>query len=342
MAPEPGGGYTSHSGTSMAAPHVAAAAALLMEKLGEKATPEIIKGILMNTSVILEDPDGDTYSVMAQGAGRIDLKRALEAPIAVVGESYSFGQFESELGGKGRTFFEIKDLRAAMRKAETTKNQGDLELEAKVLGKIGDLDLDYQEKIVIDEGSSKNFEISLDVEADNSLGGEYDGFVSFSKAGEAVAHIPLVLYIDDLEPIFEEEDKDEKDQSLEETTMVITIGSKIYTIDEEKHDFGDVEPFIRNGRTYLPIRAIIEAFDADVTYRGEDRSINIQRGETQVSFKLGKESYTVNGEEREMDVTPYFDKEAERAYLPVRYFGEDVFGAEVEWDPVEGRVILLY
>ncbi|UMZ74699.1 copper amine oxidase N-terminal domain-containing protein [Natranaerofaba carboxydovora] len=129
-------------------------------------------------------------------------------------------------------------------------------------------------------------------------------------------------------------------------TMVITIGSKTYTIDGEEFEFSDVEPFIRNDRTYLPIRAIMEAFEAQVKYDGADRSITITTGEGEdehvVIFKLDETTYTVNGEEKEMDVTPYLDEEAERTYLPVRYFSQDVFGAEVTWDPVEEQVTIVY
>ena len=43
-----------------------------------------------------------------------------------------------------------------------------------------------------------------------------------------------------------------------------------------------------------------------------------------------------------MDTAPYLDETAGRAYLPIRYFGEDSLGAEVNWDPALEQVTIIY
>ncbi len=76
----------SMSGTSMATPHVAGAAALLLDARPGSA-PAAVKGALVSTA---KPGDG---SVFAQGAGRIDAERAAAAPVVVESGSLSFGHF---------------------------------------------------------------------------------------------------------------------------------------------------------------------------------------------------------------------------------------------------------
>lgn len=73
----PDGGYAVYSGTSMASPHVAGAAALMLEK-DPTLKPEEIKNILMTTSNVLTYY-GYYFSPRLQGAGRIDMVNALNA-----------------------------------------------------------------------------------------------------------------------------------------------------------------------------------------------------------------------------------------------------------------------
>lgn len=131
-------------------------------------------------------------------------------------------------------------------------------------------------------------------------------------------------------------------EETEKTTLALTIGKKDYTINEEVFDFGDVEPFIHNDRSYLPIRAIMEAFGAEVVFVNETRTITVEAGERLSVFTLDETMYTVNGEEKNMDTAPYLDETAGRAYLPIRYFGEDSLGAEVNWDPALEQVTIIY
>src|SRR5690606_31175708 len=67
--------YASASGTSMATPHVAGAAAILAQQHPDW-TPERLKTTLMSTSLGLEYA-GFPMSTYAQGAGRVDIARAV-------------------------------------------------------------------------------------------------------------------------------------------------------------------------------------------------------------------------------------------------------------------------
>ncbi|NEY72917.1 S8 family serine peptidase [Bacillus mesophilus] len=87
-------GYVSLQGTSMAAPHVAGAAALI-KQAHPNWSPEQIKASLMNTAKRLNQGK-DLYEPIVQGAGRIQIDQAVKADTLVYPGSFSFGMFHNE------------------------------------------------------------------------------------------------------------------------------------------------------------------------------------------------------------------------------------------------------
>ncbi|MFC7440463.1 S8 family serine peptidase [Laceyella putida] len=90
-------GYGKMSGTSMAAPHVAGAAALLLQKHPDW-NPDEVKAALANTAVNLKDTENKHYPYISQGAGRIDLPKAIRTQSLVVVSSLSFGLLQPKTG----------------------------------------------------------------------------------------------------------------------------------------------------------------------------------------------------------------------------------------------------
>ena len=89
------GGYATLSGTSMAAPHAAGAAALVLQA-NPKLKGQQVHGLLRNTAV------PQHYSTTAflwpthrQGAGMIDVVAAIESPVRATPAKLSLGEFET-------------------------------------------------------------------------------------------------------------------------------------------------------------------------------------------------------------------------------------------------------
>ncbi|MDR6999367.1 S8 family serine peptidase [Neobacillus niacini] len=89
------GGYLSLQGTSMAAPHVAGACALIKQAHPDW-TPQQIKAALMNTAKPLYKAGTVPYRTYEQGAGRIQVREAVKAESLVTPSSIHFGKFTEQ------------------------------------------------------------------------------------------------------------------------------------------------------------------------------------------------------------------------------------------------------
>jgi len=99
----------------------------------------------------------------------------------------------------------------------------------------------------------------------------------------------------------------------------------------------DVEPYIDNGRTMVPIRFISEALGAKVDWNDTYKLVTITLGDMKVEQKIGKTVAIVNGQEVNFDV-PAVIKNG-RTMVPVRFVSE-ALEANVEWEATTRTVII--
>lgn len=100
--------YTSMDGTSMAAPHVTGASALVIESFQDRGydySVDDVKTSLSNTAKVLINPDTNTpYSVRQQGAGRIQVNQAVDSEVLVTRDNGEIGVALKEISGDSTTF----------------------------------------------------------------------------------------------------------------------------------------------------------------------------------------------------------------------------------------------
>ncbi|MGZ4809046.1 MAG: S8 family peptidase [Thermoanaerobaculia bacterium] len=88
LSAAPGGGTIEHSGTSMAAPHIAGVAALL-NAIHPTWTPQQIKSAIVSTAEFLD------LDVMQQGGGRVNALRAASAQVLPLPATIAFGRVDA-------------------------------------------------------------------------------------------------------------------------------------------------------------------------------------------------------------------------------------------------------
>lgn len=111
-------------------------------------------------------------------------------------------------------------------------------------------------------------------------------------------------------------------------------------IDGEQMIF-DVNPFIENDRTLVPMRAIFEAVGANVQWDAENRTVHAVRVEGErvsgISLQIDSTDAFVNSEKMVLDVPAKIKDD--RTFVPLRFVIE-ALGEKVEWDGEEYAVII--
>lgn len=122
----------------------------------------------------------------------------------------------------------------------------------------------------------------------------------------------------------------------EGAATVFKVNSNIYTVNGVSKVM-DAAPYIKNGRTFVPMRYLGEALGAEVAWDATAKTVTLTKGSTVVVFTVGSTTYTVNGESKTAEVAPEIVND--RTMLPARYVAE-AFGATVGWDAATGTVLI--
>ena len=100
----------------------------------------------------------------------------------------------------------------------------------------------------------------------------------------------------------------------------------------------DVAPFIREGRTLVPVRAITEGLGADVSWSAEEKKVTITRDEKVIELFIGKVEVLVDGKEETIDVPAEIVDN--RTFVPIRFISE-ILKEEVLFDEQTGEIDIL-
>lgn len=113
-------------------------------------------------------------------------------------------------------------------------------------------------------------------------------------------------------------------------------GIKLYVNGEEP--YFEVAPFIKNGGTLVPFRAITEALNADVKWDNKKRSVTVIRNEITMVLIINSNIAYVNGEQVKLDVPATIVEGS--TVVPIRFVSERL-NATVKWD-AETQSIVIY
>jgi minor extracellular serine protease Vpr len=182
----PGEGYAALQGTSMASPHVAGAAALLLQK-NPNWSPEEVKAAMMNTAKDVINPStGKVYAHNTQGAGSIRIVEALNTPTLVAPGSYSFGKFVKDSGKQvEKQSFEIKNL---------TKERKTYSFAVKFAGNPTGIKVSTSNNLNVNAGKTQQVDLNVQVDTSKLEPGYYEGTITISD-GKQTIKVPSILFV---------------------------------------------------------------------------------------------------------------------------------------------------
>ena len=141
----------------------------------------------------------------------------------------------------------------------------------------------------------------------------------------------------EIKPVSQIQEKIEIDSKL-------VIGSKTLVVSTngiEREVIMDVEPFISNSRTMLPIRFVAEALGFKVEWDETTRTVILTNKDTVVKIPVDTNQIIVNGTVFESDVKPII--KSDRTMLPIANIARAlglVDGKDIIWDGTTKEVII--
>lgn len=114
------------------------------------------------------------------------------------------------------------------------------------------------------------------------------------------------------------------------------VGDNKFYVDSVEKNF-DTIPFIKNNRTYVPVRFITESLGASVEWINDTREVIIRSEEAIIKLTIGSTDMYVDGKKYKLDVAPEIVND--RTMLPIRFIAE-YLNCEVLWEASTNSVII--
>lgn len=126
-------------------------------------------------------------------------------------------------------------------------------------------------------------------------------------------------------------------------TIAMTLGKSIMIVNGKRMEIDPGKPTVpvlKNARTMLPIRALIEAMGGTVDYTSGEQKVTVKWNGKTVCVWIGKTVYTIDGVQKTMDVAPYIS-ETGRTMIPLRFVIESL-GCSIDWDGSTNTATISY
>jgi photosystem II stability/assembly factor-like uncharacterized protein len=132
-------------------------------------------------------------------------------------------------------------------------------------------------------------------------------------------------------------------ETASKTVIVLRIGKSTFTVNGISNTL-DSPPVIKNSRTLLPIRAIIESLGGTVGWDPQEKKVTVTLGSTTIELWIGKSTAKINGINTAIDATnskvvPEIINS--RTMLPLRFVTENL-GCDVHWDGTTKTITITY
>lgn len=114
-------------------------------------------------------------------------------------------------------------------------------------------------------------------------------------------------------------------------------GQPLVVLNGQRVVFADVQPYIKNGRTLLPYRALLEMLGADISWEPNLQRVTASLNGNVIQLTIGKKTATVNNQTILLDVAPEIKNS--RTMIPLRFVSESL-GFNTYWDAAAYTVYL--
>lgn len=121
-------------------------------------------------------------------------------------------------------------------------------------------------------------------------------------------------------------------------TIVFQVGSTTMLVNGTPQTI-NAPPEIVNGRTFVPLTALVVPLGGQVNYDPANKQVTIHLGATSIDLWIGNTSAQVNGQTKTMDVPPYVSNG--RTMLPLGFVTQNL-GCQVEWNGATLQVTIRY
>jgi len=117
-----------------------------------------------------------------------------------------------------------------------------------------------------------------------------------------------------------------------ETSVILQIDNSVMTVNGEEKavdDGYDTKPAIIDGRTLLPVRAVIENLGGNVSWNNDTKEINLTHNGNEIVLTIDSTQALLNGTAQSLDTAPVIINN--RTMLPIRFIAES-FGFNIKWN----------